>query len=123
MKNVLHVKVVEPMADLLDRARGAMESLDAGVIPEPYFGIGFESFPQLLEVFSLGRWALLTHLSAQGPLTLADLARGLGRDEAEVVGDVAVLLDWTVLERQADGRVWVPWDEVDLRLPLARQAA
>jgi len=100
-----------------------MESLDAGVIPEPYFGIGFESLPQLPAVFSLGRWALLTHLSAQGPLTLADLARGVGRDEAEVAGDVAALLDWTVLERQADGRVWVPWDEVDLRLPLARRAA
>ena len=120
---VLHVKVAEPMADLFDRARGVMESLDAGETPEPYFGIGFESLPQLLEVFSLARWALLTYLSAQGPLTTAELARGLGRDDAEVRSDVAALMEWTVVERGADGRVWVPWDEVDLRLPLARRAA
>lgn len=120
---VLHVKVAEPMAGLLERARGVMESLDAGATPEPYFGIGFESLPQLLEVFSLERWDLVTYLSAQGPMTLADLARGLGRDEAKVHGDVDALMEWTVVERGADGRVWVPWDEVDLRLPLARRAA
>jgi predicted transcriptional regulator len=120
---VLHVKVAEPMSDLLDRARGVMESLDTGETPEPYFGIGFESLPQLLEVFSLGRWALVTHLSAQGPLTIAELARGLGRDDAEVRSDVAALMEWTVVERGADGQVWVPWDEVDLRMPLARRAA
>jgi len=120
---VLHVKVAESTADLLGRARGVMESLEAGATPEPYFGIGFESLPQLLEVFSLGRWALVAYLSAQGPLSLAELARGLGRDEAEVHGDVAALMEWTVVERGADGRVWVPWDEVDLRLPLARRAA
>lgn len=121
--NVLHVKIAEPMADMLGRARVAMESLDAGELPEPYFGIGFESLPQLLEVFSPRRWALITYLTAQGPLTLADLARGLGCDESEVQGDVAALLEWTVVERRADGRLWVPWDEVDMRLPLARQAA
>jgi hypothetical protein len=37
---VLHVKVAEPMADMLGRARVAMEALDAGELPEPYFGIG-----------------------------------------------------------------------------------
>jgi len=120
---VLHVKVAEPMAGLLERVRGVMESLDAGATPKPYFGIGFESLPQLLEVFSLERWDLVTYLSAQGPMTLADLARGLGRDEPKVHGDVDALMEWTVVERGADGRVWVPWDEVDLRLPLARRAA
>jgi predicted transcriptional regulator len=121
--NVLHVKIAEPTADLLERARCVMESLDVGDLPEPYFGIGFESLPQLLEVFSPRRWTLISYLSAQGPLTLADLARGLGRDESEAQGDVATLLEWTVVERRADGRLWVPWDEVDMRLPLARQAA
>jgi predicted transcriptional regulator len=121
--NILHVKVAEPSADLLERARVVMETLDAGELPEPYFGIGFDSLPQLLEIFSPKRWALITYLSAQGPLTLSDLARGLGRNESEAQGDVAALLEWTVVERRADGRLWVPWDEVDMRLPLARQAA
>ena len=121
--NILHVKVAEPPAHLLERARIAMEALDAGDLPEPYFGIGFESLPQLLEIFSPRRWALINYLSAQGPMTLTDLARGLGLDESEAQGDVAALQEWTVVERRADGRLWVPWDEVDMRLPLAQQAA
>jgi hypothetical protein len=43
--------------------------------------------------------------------------------ESEAQGDVAALVEWTAVERGADGRLWVPWDEVDMRLPLARQAA
>jgi predicted transcriptional regulator len=121
--NVLHVKVAEPPTELLERARAAMQSLDDGQLPEPYFGIGFESLQQLLEVFSPRRWDLITYLTAQGPLTLADLACGLGCDESEAQADVAALLEWTVVERRADGRLSVPWDEVDMRLPLARQAA
>jgi predicted transcriptional regulator len=84
---VLHVKVAEPMADLLERARDVIESLHADETPEPYFRIGFESLPQLLGVFSLERWDLVTHLRAQGPPALAELAHGLGRDEPQANSD------------------------------------
>ena len=121
---VLHVQVAEPTADMLDRARIVLEALEAGrEPPEAYFGIGFESIPQMLAVFTPKRLALVAYLSEHGPLTVAALARGLSRDYKNVHGDVAALMEWTVVERGVDGRVCVPWEEIDLRLPLARRAA
>ncbi len=120
---VLKVKVAEPMEATLDRARAVMEGLDAGGEVEPYAGIGFDSVPQLLAVFTPKRWALLAYLREQGPQTVADLARGLGRDYKNVHGDVAALEAWLMIERDERGRVMVPWDEIDLRLPLARHVA
>ena len=121
---VLHVKVAEPVEDMLKRARSTMERLEAGgSAPEPYFGIGFESVAQMVAVLTPKRLELLSWLSLQGPLTVAALARGLGRDYKNVHGDVAALEDWSILAREQDGRVSVPWDEIDLRLPLTRRAA
>lgn len=56
-------------------------------------------------------------------MTVAALARGLSRDYKNVHGDVAALMEWTVVEPEADGRVCVPWEEIELRLPLVRRAA
>lgn len=57
---VLHVQVAEPTADMLDRARVVMEALEAGrEPPEAYFGISFESIPQMLGVFTLKRLGLV----------------------------------------------------------------
>jgi predicted transcriptional regulator len=47
----------------------------------------------------------------------------LGRDYKNVHGDIAALITWMAVERDADRRVSVPWDELDLRLPLQHRAA
>jgi predicted transcriptional regulator len=120
---VLQVKVAEPTAEMLGRAQATMEALQSGEDPAPYFGIGFETLPQLLAVFSPKRWELIAYLSEHGPLSVAALARGLGRDYKNVHGDVVSLMEWMVVERGPDGAVSVPWDEIDLRLPLTRRAA
>jgi predicted transcriptional regulator len=120
---VLHVKVAEPVREMLDRAQATMEALDAGESPEPYFGIGFESLEQMLGVLSPRRWALLEALSGRGPSPAEDLAAALSRDAAEVAEDLALLKDWGVVEQTPDDRFPVPWDKVDLRLCLARRAA
>lgn len=120
---VLHVKVAEPMAEMLGRARTTLEAIDRGKVPEPYFGVGFESLPRMLSVFTPKRWELIAFLGKHGPLSVAVLARGLRRNYKNVHGDIAALMEWKVIERSEDGRVFVPWDEIDLRLPLMRSAA
>jgi predicted transcriptional regulator len=120
---VLHVKVAEPVRASLDRARIVMEALDRGEAPEPYFSVGFESMPQLLGVFTPKRWELIAYLREHGPLAIAELARRLKRDYKNVHSDVAALMEWLAIERDDDGRVFVPWDAIELRLPLVRQAA
>jgi predicted transcriptional regulator len=120
---VLHVKVAEPVADMLDRARQTMDALDAGEAPEPYFGIGFESLEQMLDVFTPERWTLLDALSARGPTRAQDLARALRRDAPTVASDLALLSEWNLVEQDPEGVVRVPWDEVDFKLTLAQRAA
>lgn len=123
MSNVLHIKVGEPIEGSLTRARDIMEALERGQTPEPYFGIGFAELPQLLAVFTSRRWELLRLLSQDGPMTIAELARALRRDYKNVHGDVVALSEWLAVERDEDGRVFVPWDEIDLRLPLQHKTA
>ena len=123
MSNVLHIKVGESIEGSLTRARDIMEALERGQTPEPYFGIGFAELPQLLAVFTSRRWELLRLLSQDGPMTIAELARALRRDYKNVHGDVVALSEWLAVERDEDGRVFVPWDEIDLRLPLQRKTA
>ncbi len=120
---VLHVKVAEPPAEMLGRARTTMEALERGTTPESYFGVGFESLPQMLSVFTPKRWELIAFLGEHGPLSIAALARGVRRNYKNVHGDIAALMEWRVVERSDDGRVFIPWDEIDLRLPLMKSAA
>lgn len=120
---VLHVKVAEPMTESLNRARATMEALQQGKTPEPYYGVGFESLPKMLAVFTPKRLELIAFLRAQGPLSVAALSRALKRNYKNVHGDVAALIEWMAVERGEDGRVFVPWDEIDVRLPLLGKAA
>lgn len=123
MTNTLRINVGDPIDVSLARARKVMETLDRGQTPEPYYGIGFSELPQLLAVFTPRRWELLEFLSKQGPTTVAELARALRRDYKNVHGDVVALKEWLAVERDDDGRVFVPWDEIDLRLPLQHKTA
>jgi hypothetical protein len=36
--------------------------------------------------------------------------------------DVALLSEWLVVEKDENGKVFVPWDEIDVRLPLQAAA-
>lgn len=123
MTHVLHIKVGEPVETSLARARETMEALQRGQTHDTYFGIGFADLPQLLSTLTPRRWELLKCLSERGPMAVAQLARALGRDYKNVHGDIAALSEWMAVARDADGRVLVPWDELDLRVPLQHHAA
>ena len=119
----LHIRVGDPLSSTLKRAEATMLALERGEEPPPYFGIGFESLPQLFAVFTPRRWELVSHLRQAGPLTIAELARQLQRNYKNVHADVMALMEWETIRRDETNRVYVPWDEIDLRLPLAEHAA
>jgi len=123
MKTIFHIEVGAPISDSLARAQAVMEAIEQGRTPEPWFGIGFESMPQMLNVFTQRRWELLAYLREHGPLRIAELARKLQRDYKNVHGDIAALLEWNAVQRDDSHRVYVPWDAIDLHLPLQRKAA
>ncbi len=116
---ILNVKVGEKAKANLNRARTMMEALEHGDEVTPYFGIGFEDIGQMFAVFTPKRWDLLAALRESGPVTIAELARLLKRDYKNVHNDVEKLIEWLAVEKDEQGRVFVPYSEivVDVRLP------
>ncbi|MCW5634395.1 MAG: hypothetical protein KIT17_13770 [Rubrivivax sp.] len=96
-----------------------MESLQLGKRPKPHFAVGFSEVGQMLAVFTPKRWELIAKLRDLGPVTTAQLARMLERDDRNVHADLAALFEWLAVQRDEDGRVSVPWAEiiVDMKLP------
>jgi predicted transcriptional regulator len=120
---VLNVRVGEDWRQSAARVQAAMRALSQGAIPEPHFSVGFADIGQMLAVFTPKRWELVAALRAAGPLTVAALARHLGRDYKNVHTDVAQLIEWMAVDRLDDGRVHVPWAEIVVDMKLPRQLA
>ena len=116
---VLNVKVGETLQESGRRTADAMRALAAGREVTPYFGVSFEQVGQMFASFTPKRWALIAALRGAGPLTVAELARRLGRNYKNVHSDVQQLIEWMAVERGEDGRVSVPWSAivVDMKLP------
>ena len=78
---------------------------------------------QMLAIFTPKRLELIARLRAEGPLSVAALAQRLGRSHQSVLADLDALTEWLAVERDESGRVFVPWDEIDLHLALNAHAA
>jgi predicted transcriptional regulator len=72
----------------------------------------FSSPAQLFSILSPKRWELIERLQALGATSLRGLARELSRDVKRVHEDVAVLLDWGLIERTDDRKIFVPYDVI-----------
>ncbi len=120
--NTLHIEV-QPAQAALTRFGSALQAVMEGRPPRPYSGIGFENMAQFGEVFTPKRWELVEALKASGPLSIYALAKRLNRHYRNVYKDVSVLSEWLVIGRDESGKVYVPWDEIDVRMALGKQAA
>lgn len=122
MKNsnfILHLTVGEPMAASLARASAAMKAARQGKSAQPYFGVGFDDVGELFSVFTPKRWELIGALREGGAMTVAELARQLKRDYKNVYSDCVRLVEWMAIEKDENGLVYAPYDEivVDMKLP------
>lgn len=124
-KRVLNVTVGEPLEATLRRAASVMEALDRNERVKPQFSIGFQNMSQMLGIFTPKRWDLLAALRDIGPMTIAELARHVGRDYKNVHNDVDRLIEWHAVEKDAHGLVHAPYDDivVNVRMPSGRVAA
>jgi predicted transcriptional regulator len=118
----LEVRIGEPLAASLARFGKAMTGVKAGRAVKPFFGIGFRTMVQFGEMFTPKRWELVEVLKKSGPLSIYALAKRLDRHYRNVHKDVTALMEWTVIEKNHEGRVFVPWDEIDVRWPLQAAA-
>jgi predicted transcriptional regulator len=75
--------------------------------------------PELLwKVLTAKRWEVLKAMAGQGPLTIREVARRVGRDVKAVHGDVHALIDAGLLERTETSRVTFPFDAVRVEFTL-----
>jgi len=79
--------------------------------------ITFASVELLWKILTVKRWELLRALSGQGPVSIREAARRVGRDVKAVHGDVHALLDAGILDRSEQG-VEFPYDAVHVDFML-----
>lgn len=121
--DVLRIKVGETLAEAGKRAAQTMKAVQLGQSVHPYFSVSFSEVGQMLAAFTPRRWELIAALREAGPLTVAALARRLGRNYKNVHTDIAQLIEWMAVERRDDGRVHVPWSEIIVDMKLPQQLA
>jgi predicted transcriptional regulator len=88
----------------------------------PDFRLSFESARSLFADLTPSRLDLLDTLRRVGPCSVYALAKAAQRNYSNVHGDVARLEELGLIERGDDGRVSVPFEAVEIRVPLARVA-
>jgi predicted transcriptional regulator len=83
----------------------------------------FSSAAQLFDVFTPRRWEFVAMLQSTGPSSLRGLARALGRDVKRVHEDAAALLDERVIEKNEQGKLFVPFASIRIAADLVGKAA
>ena len=71
-----------------------------------------------LRVLVYQRWELLKAMTGQGPLTIREVARRVGRDVKAVHGDVHALIDAGLLDKTEKRQVLFPFDAIRVEFTL-----
>jgi len=93
--------------------------IDAGEeLPEADYHLDFEDASHLFRELTQVRMHLLETLQATGASSIYALANTLGRNYSNVHSDVGRLLDLDLIEKDEGGRVFVPWESVQIQISL-----
>ena len=98
----------------------AREQIASGQTPD--YHLSFESARTLFALLTPARIDLLDTLRSAGPCSVYPLARQAGRNYSNVHTDITHLINLGLVERAEDETVFVPFEEIDIRLPLAQVA-
>jgi predicted transcriptional regulator len=85
---------------------------------DPIHRVYFTSEEDLFSTLSPKRMELLKFLKKNGPLSCRKLATSLNRAYANVHEDVKQLTQLEIIQKDEAQRLIVPWDEIDIAVPL-----
>jgi predicted transcriptional regulator len=85
----------------------------------PDFQLSFESARALFAELTPARVDLLDALRRAGPCSVYALAKAADRNYSNVHTDVGRLMELGLVERDEGGAVSVPFEAVEIRVPLA----
>lgn len=110
---------IRPYAEAIEEIIDACERIEKGLPVAPAdTELNFTDAANLLSTLSKKRMELLMFLHQAGSSTIRQLAKNLKRDYSVVHGDVKVLLELGLLATDKEKKVFVPWDELAIELPL-----
>ncbi|MBM3556046.1 MAG: hypothetical protein FJX47_10890 [Alphaproteobacteria bacterium] len=103
--------------------RRLAKALDAGArAPAADFELNYRDGAALMAEITKERIKLLGVLKDMGKATIYALAKKSGRNYSNVHADVTRLKALGLIETDAARKIFVPWSELHIRLPLARAA-
>jgi predicted transcriptional regulator len=111
---------VAPRGAAVESARAQIAASRSGLAPD--FRLSFESARSLFSELSPARVDLLATLRRVGPCSVYALAKAAQRNYSNVHADASRLEELGLVERTADGQVCVPYEAVEIRVPLAPPA-
>ena len=88
----------------------------------PDFRLSFESARSLFSELTPARLDLLDTLRRVGPCSIYALAKAAERNYSNVHTDVSRLEELGLIERSEEGAVSVPYEAVEILVPLAQSA-
>ncbi|MBI1865527.1 MAG: hypothetical protein HYR98_07380 [Nitrospirae bacterium] len=109
---------VKSEAELNREFLAAWERAKKGGIKEPDVQICFLDTATLRGALSARRVDLLKALRKYGPCSIRELARHVGRDFRNVYDDVQLFLRAGLVEKDAAGRVGVPWKRIQVQTDI-----
>lgn len=121
-RNTLIV-TVESLGTVKRRTADAFEQARDGDVPEQDAPrrVSFETTDQLMQVFTPRAIDLLQAIAREEPGSMREAARSVDRDIKQVSANLERLAEYGVVELVDEGRAKrpvVPYDEIDIRLPL-----
>jgi predicted transcriptional regulator len=88
----------------------------------PDFRLSFESAKQLFSELTPARVDLLDTLRRVGPCSVYALTRASERNYSNVHSDVGRLEELGLIERTKDGSILMPYEAVEILVPMAQVA-
>jgi len=102
-----------------DVTRRALDAFDG---KEQGSHISFASVDLLWQTMTRKRWELLKALTGQGAVSIREASRLVERDVKSVHGDVQVLLEAGVIQKNDDGMIIFPYDAIHVDFVITSAA-
>jgi predicted transcriptional regulator len=114
---------IRPYDEIMQEVINTCRKIERGLPVAPSdTELNFADAATMLSTLSEKRMELLMFLHQHGSSNIRQLAKNLNRDYSNVHGDIKLLLGLGLLSINKEKKVFVPWDELAIELPLATAA-
>jgi predicted transcriptional regulator len=115
LARVLEIRVGPP-GDALDRFEAAWNRVAEGGKTSLLRVLTLQDLPSLTRTLTPARWGIVERLKREGPCSIYELAKRLGRNYKNVHTDVTELVKLGLIEKSGKTEVGVAWDAVRAEL-------